>query len=203
MQKAQILYARYEQKTSEAALAFRQAKEDYETLLNSGAKKTELERADHRKQEYSAAHAAAKLQQDRFFATFQQIKHQYETAMSAAENEDLALGEVDEQTAALGMILSGAIPEDNLVLHMDAIATTASMALSSFESNVPGGDAKPEVWSNWEDFAKRMNDFAAKTANMAKVAHDEDPQTAVELAIEALDCKGCHKVYNNKRADDE
>ena len=86
---------------------------------------------------------------------------------------------------------------------MDAIATTASMALSSFEPNVPGGDAKPEVWSNWEDFAKRMNDFAAKTANMAKVAHDEDPQTAVELAIEALDCKGCHKVYNSKRADDE
>jgi cytochrome c556 len=110
---------------------------------------------------------------------------------------------LDEQTAALGMILSGAIPEDNLVLHMDAIATTAGMALSSFEPNVPGGDAKPEVWSNWEDFAKRMNDFAAKTANMAKVAHDEDPQTAVELAIEALDCKGCHKVYNSKRTDDE
>ena len=110
---------------------------------------------------------------------------------------------LDEQTAALGMILSGAIPEDNLVLHMDAIATTASMALSSFEPNVPGGDAKPEVWSNWEDFAKRMNDFVAKTANMAKVAHDEDPQTAVELAIEALDCKGCHTVYNSKRTDDE
>ena len=77
---------------------------------------------------------------------------------------------LDEQTAALGMILSGAIPEDNLVLHMDAIATTASMALSSFEPNVPGGDAKPEVWSNWEDFAKRMNDFAAKTANMPMTA---------------------------------
>lgn len=95
------MYANYEVKTSKAAEAFREAKEDYERLLNSGAKKTELELADRRKQEYSAAHAAAKLQQDRFFATFQQIKHQYETAMSAAENEDLALGEVDEQTAAL------------------------------------------------------------------------------------------------------
>jgi len=110
---------------------------------------------------------------------------------------------LDEQTAAIGMILSGVIPDDNLQLHMDAIATTAAMALRSFEPNVPGGDAKPEVWSNWEDFSKRMNTFAEKTANMAKVAREEGPENAGELAIEALDCKSCHKVYNSKRSDDE
>ena len=110
---------------------------------------------------------------------------------------------LDEQTNAIGMILSGVIPDDNLQLHMDAIATTAAMALRSFEPNVPGGDAKPEVWSNWEDFSKRMNAFAEKTANMAKVAREEGPDQAIELAVDALDCKGCHKVYNSKRSDDE
>ena len=110
---------------------------------------------------------------------------------------------LDEQTNAIGMILSGVIPADNLQLHMDAIATTAAMALRSFEPNVPGGDAKPEVWSNWEDFSARMADFEKKTANMARVAREEGPENAGELAIEALDCKSCHEVYNSKRSDDE
>jgi cytochrome c556 len=131
------------------------------------------------------------------------------SAPAGADDEDTiayrkhVMRTLDEQTAALGMIFSGAIPDNNLALHMDAIATSASMALSAFEPNVPGGDAKPEVWSNWEDFSRRMNDFAAKTANMAKVAHGPDPQAAVELAIEALDCKGCHKLYSSKRMDEE
>jgi cytochrome c556 len=110
---------------------------------------------------------------------------------------------LDEQTAAIGMIFSGAIPDTNLQLHMDAIAAAAAQGLSSFEPNVPGGDAKPEVWSNWEDFSKRMTAFAEKTANMAKVARDAGTEHAAELAVDALDCKGCHEVYNSKRVDDE
>lgn len=110
---------------------------------------------------------------------------------------------LDEQTAAIGMIFSGAIPDTNLQLHMDAIAAAAAQGLSAFEPNVPGGDAKPEVWSNWEDFSRRMNEFAEKTASMAKVAREEGTDHAAELAVDALDCKGCHKVYNSKRADDE
>ena len=57
------------------------------------------------------------------------------------------------QTAALGMIMSGAIPDDNAVAHIDNIALTASTALKSFEPKVEGGDAKPEVWSQWDDFS--------------------------------------------------
>ena len=110
---------------------------------------------------------------------------------------------LDEQTAAIGMIFSGAIPDTNLQLHMDAIAAAAAQGLSAFEPNVPGGDAKPEVWSTWDDFSKRMSEFADKTANMAKVAREEGTDQAAELAVDALDCKGCHKLYNSKRADDE
>ena len=49
------------------------------------------------------------------------------------------------QTAALGMIMSGAIPDDNVVAHIDIIAGTAATALKAFEPKVEGGDAKPEV----------------------------------------------------------
>ena len=102
------------------------------------------------------------------------------------------------QTAALGMILSGAIPDDNVVAHLDTIALTASTALKSFEPHVEGGDAKPEVWSNWADFSARMNDFAAKTATMAKTAHAQGKDAALEQVIDALSCKSCHDDYNTK-----
>lgn len=131
------------------------------------------------------------------------------SAVAQADDEDTVayrkhiMKTLDEQTAAIGMIFSGAIPDTNLQLHLDAIATTAAMGLSAFEPNVPGGDSMPEVWSNWDDFAKRMNEFAARTANMAKVAREQGTDHAAELAIDALDCKSCHKLYNSKRSDDE
>jgi cytochrome c556 len=109
---------------------------------------------------------------------------------------------LDEQTAALGMILSGAVPDDNTVAHIDAIAITAATALKAFEPQVAGGDAKPEVWSNWADFSKRMNEFAQKTAEMSRVAHDKGKDEAVQMVIDALSCKSCHETYNTARQDD-
>lgn len=102
------------------------------------------------------------------------------------------------QTSALGMIMSGAIPDDNVIAHIDTLAITAATALKSFEPKVEGGDAKPEVWTNWEDFAARMNEFAAKTAQMAKTAHEQGKDEALLQAVDALSCKGCHDDYNTK-----
>ncbi|HEV7432687.1 MAG TPA: cytochrome c, partial [Steroidobacteraceae bacterium] len=67
---------------------------------------------------------------------------------------------LSEQAGALGEILAGAVPDDNVIAHLDALALTASTALKAFEPKVPGGQAKPEVWSNWADFSRRMNEFA-------------------------------------------
>ncbi|MFM7784942.1 MAG: cytochrome c, partial [Gammaproteobacteria bacterium] len=74
---------------------------------------------------------------------------------------------LQEQVSALGMIMSGTIPDDNAVAHMEIIAATAKTALKSFEPKVEGGDAEPEVWSNWADFSARMQDFVTKSAEMA------------------------------------
>jgi len=69
-----------------------------------------------------------------------------------------------------GQILSTTVPDDNAIAHLEVLALAASMALKAFEPKVPGGEAKPEVWSNWADFAKRMNEFAQNTAAAAKTA---------------------------------
>ena len=106
---------------------------------------------------------------------------------------------LNEQAAALGEILSGAIPDDNAIAHMDVLALAAATALKAFEPKVPGGQSKPEVWSQWADFSKRMNDFAQKTATMAKVAHEQGKDAGLANVMDALSCKKCHDTYRKEK----
>jgi cytochrome c556 len=106
---------------------------------------------------------------------------------------------LNEQSAALGQILSTTVPGDNTAAHLQAIALAASLALKAFEPKVPGGEAKPEVWSNWADFSKRMNDFARKTAEMAKISREQGNDAALANVVDALSCKGCHDVYRAEK----
>jgi cytochrome c556 len=126
-------------------------------------------------------------------------------AASADEEDVIAyrqhiMNSLQEQTAALGKILSGAVPDDNAVAHMEALALIASTTLKSFEPRVPGGDSKPEVWGDWEDFSGRMQEFARLTAKMAQAAREEGKDAGLSHAIEALNCKGCHDVYRKPRS---
>lgn len=107
------------------------------------------------------------------------------------------------QTAALGMILSGAIPDDNAVAHIDIIAATAATALKAFEPQVEGGDAEAAVWAKWDDFSARMNEFAEKTAAMSRTAHEQGKDEALLQVMDALTCKQCHDVYRVKKPKDE
>jgi cytochrome c556 len=106
---------------------------------------------------------------------------------------------LEQQTAALGQILSGTGPAENTVAHMQALALTASIALKSFEPKVPGGAAKPEVWKDWADFSQRMKEFADKSAEMAKIGREQGADQAALHVIEALPCKGCHDVYRDEK----
>ena len=82
-----------------------------------------------------------------------------------------------------------------MVAQLEAISLTTSIALKAFEPRVSGGESKPEVWSNWPDFAKRMATLADKTAEMARVAKQQGAQAALEKVGDALECKSCHELY--------
>jgi cytochrome c556 len=124
---------------------------------------------------------------------------------ASADNSDAIdyrqhiMNTLNEQAAALGEILSGAIPDDNVIAHLDAISLTAATALKAFEPKVPGGQARPEVWSNWADFSQRMNDFAQKTAAMAKLAHEKGKEAGLATVMDALSCKKCHDNYRREK----
>lgn len=100
-----------------------------------------------------------------------------------------------EQSQTLGDMMAGLKPDDDAVALLDALAKTASGALKAFEPQVQGGESKPEVWSQWADFSKRMNEFMQKTADMAKLAHDKGKQAGLEATADALTCKSCHDIY--------
>lgn len=102
---------------------------------------------------------------------------------------------LNEQSAALGMILSGAVPGDPAP-HLEAIALTAAYATKAFAPNVPGGEARPEIWTKWPDFSKRMDNFARKTAVIAKTVRENGPQGV--NVLDALACKACHDLYRNE-----
>lgn len=106
---------------------------------------------------------------------------------------------LNEQAAALGQILSASVPDDNVIAHLDALALTASTALKAFTPKIPGGEAKPDVWANWADFSKRMNDFARMTADMAKTAHEQGKDAGLANVVDALSCKSCHDTYRKEK----
>lgn len=112
------------------------------------------------------------------------------------------MNSMDADTQAVGQIVSGANPAKHLAGHLESIALSASVALKSFEAKVEGGKSKPEVWTKWDDFSKRMKEFADKTAKLANVAkaHSKDEQVNGEVMTElatALSCKQCHDAYRD------
>jgi cytochrome c556 len=115
------------------------------------------------------------------------------------EYREHIMNALNAQAAALGMILSGAIPDDNASAHLEIIAGTASIALKAFEPKVPGGEAKPQVWSDWADFSKRMNEFAARTKQAARLAQEKGSQAGLANVLDALTCKNCHDVYRQEK----
>lgn len=104
---------------------------------------------------------------------------------------------LNEQSAALGMVLSGAVSGD-AVAHLEAIALAASYATKAFTPRVEGGEARAEIWSRWADFSRRMDDFARKTAAAAKAARATGPAQVDVLG--ALACKACHDIYRDETA---
>jgi cytochrome c556 len=117
----------------------------------------------------------------------------------AIDYRQLIMKQLDAESAALGMMVSGQVPPDSLGLEARSVANAAKAALKAFKPNVPGGESKPEVWSKWDDFSKRMELFAKNADEMAKVAETGNVPKVTELMIGALPCKDCHDTYRNKK----
>lgn len=99
-----------------------------------------------------------------------------------------------EQVTILGMMVQQKAPADDFATHAQVLALTVATAKAAFEPEVPGGAAKPQVWSQWPDFEKRMDALVAATADLAKVAKSSGAAAGSKMQA-ALTCKGCHDTY--------
>jgi len=121
--------------------------------------------------------------------------------VSHADDEDTVdyrqhvMSTLGEQVAILGMMLEKKVPADDFAIHAEALALAATTAKFAFEPEVEGGAAKPEVWSAWDDFEKRMDVLVAGTAELAKIAKTGGMAAAGPKMQTALTCKGCHDTY--------
>lgn len=102
---------------------------------------------------------------------------------------------LEEQLAAIDLILDRKAPSDNLAVHARVLAVTALQAKQAFTPKVPGGKSRLEVWSNWPDFARRLDALVAATDGLAKVAKTGGAVALGPKLKSTLDCEGCHAMY--------
>jgi len=106
-----------------------------------------------------------------------------------------------ELSAALGQIVQKkvVVSPDAVVSHTQALAVTAKMAKVTFQPKVLGGESKPEVWSNWADFSKRLDDLTAYADAVASAAKSGGIAAAGPKITDAQVCKDCHDHYRQKK----
>jgi cytochrome c556 len=125
------------------------------------------------------------------------------TVARADEEEDIdyrqhIMKTMDEQMAAIQQIIQHKVPADNFATHLQVVAVAAATAKAAFTPASAGGRAKPEVWSKWADFSKRLDELAAASAALAKSANEADV-AATAAKLDTLKCQGCHDTYRQKK----
>ncbi len=106
---------------------------------------------------------------------------------------------MNEQSAILGKVISGAVPNDNVALHLESLALLATTGLKAYEKQAPGGEAKVEVWKNWADFSKRMQEFSDGVNAAAKLVKTEGPEVALTNMMDSMSCRSCHRAYRDEK----
>ncbi len=122
-------------------------------------------------------------------------------AVARAEDQDVidyrvhVMKTMGEEVAAINLILKSEAPTESFATHVKILAVTAQTAKKAFEAEVAGVHAKPAIWANWSDFAKRLDELQASTAELAKVAETGGVAAAGPKVEAALTCKNCHDLY--------
>jgi cytochrome c556 len=104
----------------------------------------------------------------------------------------------------IGAMMKGEIPFDarKVELHATRLQQVAPMIVEGFPAGTQTGaptKAKPEIWSNMDDFEAKAADLEKATAGLVAAARTGD-QKQVGQALGAVGnaCKACHDQYRAK-----
>ena len=105
--------------------------------------------------------------------------------------------------APIDTMVKGEVPydADAVARHAAFLEMLSKMPLEGFTPNSDVGNtkAKPEVWKNWQEFEKLMNNFQEAAARLYQAAKSGD-QNAVKTQFgnTAKACKGCHDKFRQE-----
>jgi cytochrome c556 len=115
-------------------------------------------------------------------------------------DRQLIMQQLETDAEALGEIAAGLLAPDTMVERARSLAQGAKESRDSFKKNVAGGAAKTDIWENWADFSKRMDEFVANTERLAKVSESGDVTAMKDLLVDAMPCKQCHDIYRLRKS---
>ena len=111
-----------------------------------------------------------------------------------------AMSEISDNMRVLGLMLKGQVDFD-LVSAKSAIQNIEKLAgktptLFEIEAVDPHAEAKPEIWSNYEDFVDKALSLKTVAIDAGGSLVDEDGLRDVVMSL-GKTCKSCHSLYRN------
>ena len=103
----------------------------------------------------------------------------------------------------IGAMMKGEIPFDAAAVarHAQYVEMMSKTAIEGFPKGsgpdaVKNTEAKPEIWTDWNQFETKMTDFQQEAAKLVEVAKGGD-QGAIKAQFgkTAETCKACHKEF--------
>jgi len=111
-----------------------------------------------------------------------------------------AMSDISDNMRVLGRMLKGQV-DFNLVSAQSAIQNIEDLAaktpaLFEVEAVDPHAEAKPEIWSNYEDFVDKAMTLQTAAMDAGDSLVDKN---SLKNAIMSLGktCKSCHSLYRN------
>jgi cytochrome c556 len=110
------------------------------------------------------------------------------------------MSEISDNMRVLGLMLKGQVDFD-LVGAKAAIQNIEKLAaktptLFEIEAVDPHAEAKPEIWSNYEDFVDKALNLKTVAIDAGGSLIDEDGLRDIVMSL-GKTCKSCHSMYRN------
>ncbi|HXV63217.1 MAG TPA: cytochrome c [Vicinamibacteria bacterium] len=102
--------------------------------------------------------------------------------------------------ASMADILKFKMPYDSshFVAHAKNIGELSALIPDAFETKITEGltDAKPEVWTGWDDFVAKSKALHAASAKLLTAAESGDMKAILpEVTAVSNACRACHDTY--------
>ena len=111
-----------------------------------------------------------------------------------------AMSEISDNMRVLGLMLKGQVDFDLVSVKM-AIQNIEKLAaktptLFEIEAVDPHAEAKPEIWTNYEDFVDKALNLKTVAIDAGGSLIDEDGLRDIVMSL-GKTCKSCHSMYRN------